>query len=108
MLLKSGKTVLWLAAVSLAFAQTPTVQSDSFHVANCDMPCVAQLALTQTPTGTVALSINGVDLGPDLYQIDTSNGPTQIIVSFSASVGAIQDSDVIVATYPAVLTNPVR
>ena len=90
-----------LAAVSLAFAQTPAAtQSDTFHITNCATPCVAELALTQVPTGDVSLFQNGVQLDPHSYQIDTSEGPTQIIVSFSASVGTIQSSDLIVATYP--------
>jgi len=41
-------------------------------------------------------------LTPDLYTVDTSEGPTQIIVSFSANVGTIQPTDVIVVSYPAV------
>jgi hypothetical protein len=102
MALKLGKIVIYLAVVSLALAQSPAyVQSDSFHISNCATPCVAELALTQTPTGAVTLYDDGVLLTPDLYTIDTSNGPSEIVVSFSASVGTIQASDLIVATYPA-------
>lgn len=101
MVLKLGKVVLCLAAVNLALAQSPySVQSDSFHVFNCATPCVAEFALTQLPAGRVELYLNGVLLRPGLYQITTPNQATQIIVSFSASAGTIQDSDLIVATYP--------
>jgi hypothetical protein len=102
MLQKLGTIIICLAASGLALAQDATsFQADSFHIGNCATPCVAELALTQVPTGSVSLYDNGVLLTPDLYTIDTSNGPTDIIVSFSASVGTIQNSDVIVATYPA-------
>jgi len=98
-----GKLIVYLGAVSLALAQGPTyVQSDTFHIGNCATPCVAELALTQTPTGAVTLYDNGTLLTPDLYTVDTSEGPTQIIVSFSANVGTIQATDVIVVSYPAV------
>jgi hypothetical protein len=102
MVLKLGKIAIYLCLVSLAFAQGTSsyVQSDSFHINSCATPCVAELALTQTPTGSVTLYDDGVLLTPDLYTIDTSNGPSEIVVSFSASVGTIQASDLIVATYP--------
>jgi hypothetical protein len=105
MLKHLGKIIIFLGAVSLAVAQGPSyVQSDTFHISNCATPCVAQLALTQTPAGPLSLYDNGVLLTTDLYTVDTSNGPTEIIVSFSASVGAIQSTDMIVASYPAVVT----
>ena len=100
MLLKLGKIVLCLAAVSLARAQNATsIALDSFHVFNCATPCVAEFALSQRPAGPVSLYINGVMLRPGSYRIDTPNSPTEIVVSFSVLTGKIQDSDEIVATY---------
>jgi hypothetical protein len=100
MLLKLAQITFCLAAVSVAMAQDPNYyQADSFHIANCSSPCVAELALSQVPTSALTISVNGVTLTPDLYQIDTSNGPQEIIISFSGSASNVQATDLVVATY---------
>jgi hypothetical protein len=99
MFLKLAKVVFFLVTASLALAQNPT-QADTFHIASCASPCVAQLALSQAPVGAVTIYLNGTQLDPSVYQIDSSNGPQTIIVTFSTSAGAIQDTDLVVAAYP--------
>jgi len=106
--MRIGPLVFFLLSVSQAPAQqTPNfIQADAFHIDNCVSPCVAQLALTQAPASPVTISLNGVQLTPDLYQITASNSPQQIVVSFSGSAATIQNTDVIVATYAATAANP--
>jgi hypothetical protein len=107
MFLKLANAVFYLVTASLALAQNPTQAADTFHIASCASPCIAQLALSQTPVGDVTIYLNGTQLDPSMYQIDSSNGPQTIIVTFSTSAGAIQDTDLIVASYPVdAATNP--
>jgi hypothetical protein len=101
---KLGRILLLLGVIGVVLAQGQTTQSDSFQIVNCATPCVAELALTQMPTGTPAISINGAAVNVALSRINTASGET-IVVSFPASV-KIQNTDVIVATYTVAAATP--
>ncbi len=103
-MLKLSQIVFLLGAAGVAFAQSQTTQSDSFHIVNCAKPCVAELALTKMPIALGTLSINGVAVTVGIVAKNTPNAVT-VVVSFPASI-QIQNTDLIVATYPVSTTAP--
>jgi len=101
---KLSKIILLLGAAGVAYAQSQTSQSDAFHIVNCAKPCVAELALTQMPTTAPTITINGVSVSAGMAPIKTTTGMV-IVVSFPATI-QIQNTDLIVATYPFTTTSP--